>query len=194
MASIFLMHAYHDTVHVQLDDRWFHMPPGEPVEFERQFDADKVIEIYGPIYGLIEVPSTKTRTGIHIDVESGEEMAQAELQRRETSLLLEWVRIQQEDRVKNGAPPLPPSGRVKEIIEANHIDVKARFNLNILGFETVLADPEKVKLQQENAELRAKVAQSDSALAAILARLDVIEKGPAAATSGNKPQTTGKSN
>lgn len=159
----YVMHTGTEVIHLQLDDHWYHIPPNEPYEIEDgQFYVDKLLEIYQPVYGLINVPFEKTRTGLVINVDAAEVEANRVLGIIEDRLVVEYARAQMEDRVKAGKPVLPPAegSRVEQIIKKNKIDLRGRFNLNPVGTDSApYDDPEKAKLRAEAQLLRDQLAE-----------------------------------
>lgn len=189
MATAFVVHMYHPEgkesdfpLSVQLDDHWWHLVPGDVTEIESEFYAEKLVEIYGPIYGIIRIEPKRTRGGISYNIEAAEEAALADLARVEEILLTNWVRDQQDTRIALNLNALPPAGRVAEIIIKHKIDLKKKFNLDVMG-NSVLVDSEKEQLKRDNAQLREQIASNSSALDAIMARLTTME---AAATAPKK--------
>lgn len=150
----YIMHVYTPpnggTVRLQLDDHWFELPTGEPVEIESDFYANALLEHYGHIYGIVDVPYTKSRTGLVVDIEAAEAAARSYLKRSEEALLIKWVMGQKEERVRANLPVLPPTGRVEEIIRQNNIDLKARFGLVPVGMDAdSYVDAEKEELKRQ---------------------------------------------
>lgn len=198
MASVYLIHAYTPPsqppsfpLSLQLDDHWWHIPAFEPFEIDSVFYAEKLIEIYGPVYGIIPIPVLKTRTGTSFDIDAAEEAATVNLKQVEESLVLGWVREQQDTRIKNNLPALPPSGRVEEIIRIHHIDVKKKFNLDIAGAMT-LEDPDKLRLERENQDLRLQLARNSAALDEILAWKREMDPGSSSSVEPEPATKKGK--
>lgn len=145
----YLVHNYHpkDAKHIslQLDDKWFRMYPGEPIEIDTDsngrkldnpdFYAHHILTIYGSIYGIVEVPQRRDRTGIHLDIEMAMEMADAALLQNRHRLINLWAQEQMEGRVRHNLPVLPPSGFVEESIRELNIDVQAKFGFRPLGWD-----------------------------------------------------------
>lgn len=189
--SIYLMHAYKmpegQVLRLQLDDHWFSLPTGEPTEIlvddygkqvgNPEFYAQKLIETYGMNYGIIEVPTMKTRSGVQIDVDAAEDRARKQLAAVEEIMVVNWVRVQLEERVKEGKPVMPPVGRVEQVIRERNIDLKAKYGLSPVGFDfvpkgsaqTVTVAPDEATLKANAAmqagliELKLKVAGMEQA-------------------------------
>lgn len=133
---VYVMHAYHEPLSLMLDTHSWSAPSLEPVEVsEGDFYAQQLVNCYGPVYGLIIIPSVRTRTGISIDVEAAEVLAKAALKKSEDELLQRWVLRQQTERVKAGLPVLPPTGRVDEIIRNRGLNLQRVYNINPVGYE-----------------------------------------------------------
>lgn len=198
---VYLMHAYKmpddAPLRLQLDDHWFSLPTGEPTEIltddygkqvsNPEFYAMKLIETYGANYGIIEVPSVKTRSGVQIDADAGYVRAQQQLAAVEDMMVVNWVRVQLEERVKEGKPVMPPVGRVEQIIRERNIDLKAKYGLAPVGFDfvpkgqaqTVTMVPDEATLkanaamQAELIELKLRVAELTQTPAAVVAPSDI---------------------
>lgn len=168
--SHYLMHAYESPdgapLRLQLDDHWFTLPTGEPTEilsddYGKQvsnpaFYAQKLIETYGMNYGIIEVATEKTRTGLQIDADAGWARAKKQLAAVEDIMVVNWVRVQLEERVKEGKPVMPPVGRVEQIIRERNIDLKAKYGLSPVGFDFVPAgSKQEVVMVPDEATLKA---------------------------------------
>lgn len=179
----YIMHAYHDTIHLQLGDLWYHVPPLDPFLIEDgQFYIDKLLEIYGPVYGIIQIETEQTRTGVSINADAAEKLARAALDSAELSMLSAYINAQQTERLAHGLPPMPPSGRVDEIIRRRKIDLKAKYNLVIPGRDGFV-DTEKEALRSENQKLKAQVAGHEATLDTIMERLDAMEKAKSGSTT-----------
>lgn len=173
--AIFVIHSMPETQSFQLGDVWYHIPPNEPFEIEHgPFYASKLLEIYGPVYGVMEVPTVKDRTGIHIDVDLAIVNSQNYLKAVDKALLDAYVNEQRVERISKNLPAMPPAGRVAQIIKDRKIDLKAKYNIDIMGMD-VFVDHEKVQLKKENEALRNQVAGQDAQLQSIMARMDRME-------------------
>lgn len=171
--SHYLMHAYESPdgapLRLQLDDHWFTLPPGEPTEilvddYGKQvsnpaFYAQKLIETYGMNYGIIEVATERTRTGLQIDTDAGWARAKQQLAAVEDIMVVNWVRVQLEERVKEGKPVMPPVGRVEQVIRERNIDLKAKYGLSPVGFDFVpKGSAQQVTMVPDEATLKANAA------------------------------------
>lgn len=188
----YVLHVFGDSIiRMQLDDNRYYLPPGEPVEIpEGEFYATKLVEQYGPVYGLVHVTGARTKTGYSIDTDAAIKQAQARLKEVDTDLLMRWVRDQQDDRLKGGLPALPPTGRVEQIIRENKIDLKARFGFIPSGWEmdggpgvTSAKPVDQSELEDLRNQLKAKdarieelTAKSDADKAATDDRLRRLEE------------------
>lgn len=183
--AVFVMTGYempdNTPLRLQLDDHWFNLLPNEPLEIESPFYAAKLIEHYGPVYGIIEVPTERTRGGLSMDIDKAEDRARKTLYAAETLMVENWVRVQMEERVKEGKPVMPPVGRVEQIIKSRNIDLRAKYNLSVVGFDfTPAAASTNPELERENAELRQQLADAraassstDTKLAKLMAHMGV---------------------
>lgn len=161
---------------LQLDDHYFEFPTMEPVEVESDFYAEKLLEVYGHIYGIVNVPYSKGRTGISVDVESAQHAAKAHLKKTETEMLLAWVTQQKEDRVRQNLPVLPPTGRVEEIIRKGKINLQQRFGITPVGMDAAdYVDTEKVELKRQLAEAQARLADTNQRQNDLDARMKALE-------------------
>jgi hypothetical protein len=206
-----LMHAYesgpnHTThpgaLHIRLDDHRFIIPPNEPFEVESDYYAHHIMAIYGPIYGVIELPVTKTRTGVVIDPEAGLRDAQAALVAARWQAIFQYARIQMEDRVRSNLPTLPPTGFAEESVRILGVNLQARFGFSPLGWDTsgqqsgqqntpVLSQPplpapppsnfaEMEVLRDENRSIKSEMAQMKELLEALLEQTQAQTHDPKA--------------
>lgn len=189
--TVFVIHAYEPSdgsrmLRLNLGDEWWNLPTGEPVEIEQgEFFAEKLIETHGPVYGIVEAPSVKTRTGISIDPDACMVMARKALRAAEDNLLNKWVMEQRSDRVRANLPVLPPTGRVAEIVTNRQIDLKKTYGFQTVGEETASttdhsgqakAGSEDVEaLKRENEALRAEGTARDAMMSEIMGRLSKVE-------------------
>lgn len=186
MASQFVMHAGKEAIDLQLGDRWYHIDPLTPFEVDDgPFYVGKLIEIYGGMYGLMVLPVEKTRTGTHINIDQAEEDCKKFLREVDQNLLLAYVAEQQTERVARNLPVMPPTGRVAQIIKDRKVDLRAKYNLNVMGSEAFI-DPEKEKLRSENEQLRAQVAGHSALMETIMSRLMRVEDVAGIAPDDNK--------
>lgn len=181
----YVMHAYKTEddapLRINLGDTWYDLPTNEPVEItgpDADFMAQKLVELYGPVYGLIEVASHKTRSGTQIDIDAAEAQCKKALRAHEDLMLANWVRTQQEERLKINLPVLPPRGRVQQIIEERKIDLQAKYGFRPVGYDytpTPGATADNSALLAENAELKAKLAANDDRLTKLMAHMGVTD-------------------
>ena len=156
MASKYVIHAFEPPdasyLTLYLDDKVFRLPPNETVEIDRdsngraldtpEFYHFELIRQYGTLYGLVEVPAHKTRTGIVLDVDEAMEMAQAKLLMKRHRWINEWAADQLKTRVNKNLPVMAPSGFVAESIKMLNVDLQAQYNFKPVGWD-FRPDPKK---------------------------------------------------
>lgn len=180
MASQFILHTGPELITLILGDHHYRIAPDEPFEVEDgQFYTDKLLEIYGVQYGLIECVQAKSRTGITIDIEAELERAEKYLEDCEIHMLNEYVNGQRTERIAHNLPAIPPQGRVAEIIKARKVDLKKKYNIELLGTEGFV-DKEKEALIAENKALKSQIAGHTATLDTILARIGNLETAKSA--------------
>lgn len=187
-----LMHTYRpekaanqpEELHLQLDSHWFIIPPDEPFEVESDYYAFHLLQIYGPVYGIVELPVTKTRTGVTFDPDEGLRFAQVAMRRSMEEAVNQYARVQMEDRVRNNLPTLPPSGLAAQAIRQLKINLQQRYGFTPLGWnreengQAVMSDgmmqsvashqTDLVTLKSENADLKSQMAKMQETLEALL--------------------------
>lgn len=179
----YVMHGYRTEdgtpLRINLGDVWYTLPTNEPVEItgpDADFMAQKLIELYGPVYGIIEIASHKTRSGTSIDVDAAEVECKKALTAHEDLMLSNWVRTQQEERLKINMPVLPPRGRVKQIIEERGIDLQARYGFRPVGYDyTPTPAADNSALIAENTALKAQLAAQDSRTSKLMAHMGITD-------------------
>lgn len=148
----YLIHAYEPSdpaqpreVHFRMADYQFRIPPFEP--FDVDYDSNgrkiefadffhhKILEEYGPLYGFVNIPTEKTRTGLVFDTDAAIEHAQKTLKRNRIVRITEWVQDQMQNRVRQNLPVLAPTGFVSESIIILKINLSKRYKLNPIGWE-----------------------------------------------------------
>ena len=203
MAAKYLIHAYHtpganpmaDMITHNLDDKWFRIPPDEPFEVDKdsngrqldvpEFYAHVLLQQLGPIYGLVEVPATRTRTGITLDVDGALDKAKAQLVINRHRQINQWATEQLQDRVNKNLPVLPPTGFVAESIEILNIDLGKVYRIYPVGWtyrptEEMKADAKllaPIPLSSDTAEEVAVLKAENYTLAARLDKMQgLLEK------------------
>lgn len=154
------------TLMLQLDDHWYRIPPNEPFEVESDFYAMHILAIYGIIYGIVEIATTKTRTGISFDPDSALDDAKAYLVECQERMITQYARQQMEDRVKNNLPTLPPTGFVKDAIKARNVNLQQRYGFTPLGWDRageehssqIQPTSETLHLRAENDDLKSRLS------------------------------------
>ena len=198
MASKYVICAYDPPdasfLTLYLDDKVFRLTPNEPLEIDTdsngrrletaEFYAHMLVAQYGSLYGVTAVPSTKTRTGITLDVEHALELAQARLLTNRHQHIAAWAQEQLQTRVNKNLPVLPPTGFVEESIKLLNVDLEATYRIRPIGWDykpvgTGKADPNllsinttaQVDVAEELAMMQAENAEIKSQLAELLAEL-----------------------
>jgi hypothetical protein len=146
----FIYHSYEPAdgsgfITILLDDKVFQIPPHEPYEMTADsngrlldhpnFYMFQLLQVYGGIYGLVEVETERTRTGIDMNIEKAQRESQALLERNRWNHIEAWVNSQLNERVKDGKSVLPPSGFVEESIKYLNIDLEARYRIRPVGWD-----------------------------------------------------------
>ena len=93
--------------------KMWRLPFDVPTEFENEFMASKIIE-HCHYYGIVEVHSTRDRSGVHYDMEDAKRRAQQALDASIDACINDYILNQMTDRVRQNFPPLPPQGRALE--------------------------------------------------------------------------------
>src|SRR6185369_1449131 len=149
--SRYVIHAY-DTDHPegnqithQLDDHWFRIPPNEPFEVDYDSNGRKLdepgfykhvlLQQLGPIYGLVEVPMEKTRSGITLDVEGALAASKRQLLLNRHAHINACATEQLQERVRKNMPVLPPTGFVAESIILLNSDIGKTYRFFPVGWE-----------------------------------------------------------
>lgn len=188
MANKVLVHNYHNSdpsiefITILLDDKVFRIYPGEPFEVESDsngrrldnpdFYAHHIIATFGSIYGIVEVPVVRTRSGITFDVEAAIQLADAALLQNRHRHINLWAADQLTSRVRQNLPVLPPSGFVEESIKILNIDTQKKFGFKPIGWDWRPVDDKPIDsspatdtdLQVENTELKNRMARLEEAL------------------------------
>jgi hypothetical protein len=157
-------------------------PPAEPVELDT-FIADTVMQHMGDIYGFVEVPMTKTKTGVTWDVDKAIELATERLKKCERASVEFYVRQQLEDRIAAGKPALAPTGRALMIIKKHNINLRTEYGLSPVGWKDIGADVPNT----DNAQV------SDKALTALVSsqKLQIESQAEQIATQATQIETLG---
>lgn len=148
----YLLHAYEPSdpsqpreIHFRMADYQFRIPPFEP--FEMDYDSNgrkiehadffhhKILEEYGPLYGFVDIPTRRERTGVVFDIDAAVEHAEKTLKRNRIVRITEWVQDQMQNRVRQNLPVLAPTGFVSESLILLNINLSKRYKLNPVGWE-----------------------------------------------------------
>jgi hypothetical protein len=197
MASKYVIHAYHpddaEYLTLYLDDKVFRVYPEEALEIDvdsngrtletPEFYHHQLIAQYGGLYGLVDVPASKTRTGIVLDVDAALGSAKALLLVNRHRHINQWASDQIKTRVNKNLPVLAPTGFVAESIKLLDIDLRATYNIMPIGWDfkptghtkangaLLTVDPSIAEDQgEEIAELKAQNAALSSKLDEVLAK------------------------
>lgn len=173
-----LLHTDDETVFVRVDINSYILPPGEPVEIENDHHANIILE-QKVFHGIVEVPMTKTRSGINYDIESATASAKEALLAADDLVVAQYIRTQLEDRLGAGKPALAPQGRALKIIRRTQTDL-ADYGIMPVGWKqseapgrggkagrsAAFIDDKRPKSAREK-ELEEQLAESNRRLAAI---------------------------
>ena len=204
MASKYVICAYEPKdasyLTLYLDDKVFRFAPNEPLEIDTdsngrrldtpEFYAHMLVVQYGPLYGVTAVPSTKTRTGLTLDVEHALELAKARLLTNRHQQIAAWAQEQLQTRVNKNLPVLPPTGFVEESIRLLNVDLEATYRIRPIGWDykpapgASKANPDLLSLQlepqvdlvEELEVMKAENAEIKAQLAEVLAELRTSRK------------------
>lgn len=167
---MYLMHSGKEPIHDVVQGRLYTFIPNEPLKIADNFIGHAILRHKAPM-GLIEVPATEDRFGIHVDVAAGEKIAAQAQKRTRRAMVEQYIRTQREDRLRFNMPALPPHGTVAKIILEEGIK---------LPFVPVGGDvefPTEAQPQpQEAQQLAAQVAALQQQVAALTAALAGSEK------------------
>jgi hypothetical protein len=184
MPAKYVIHTYRPSnnpdaiLNLSMDDKWFRIPPDEPFEIETdsngrvletpEFYTAELLAQYGPIYGLVEIPAIRTRTGITLDVDSALAASSAALAQNRQRHINLWAAEQLTTRVSKNLPVLPPTGFVAESIRLLNVDLGATFNLRPVGWDyhpqsspasSALDQEDIVSLRAQNEELSKRLSR-----------------------------------
>lgn len=148
----YLMHAYSPSdpaqpaeIHFRMADYQFRIPPFEP--FEMDYDSNgrkiehadffhhKILEEYGPLYGFVDIPTRRERTGVVFDIDAAIDNATRTLKHNRLVRITEWVQDQMQNRVRQNLPVLAPTGFVAESLILLNINLSKRYKLHPVGWE-----------------------------------------------------------
>ena len=149
MATKYILHAYQpsdaDYLTLFLDDKVFRLPPNEPIEIDTdsngrtletpEYYHHQLLAQYGNLFGLVDVPVTKTRTGLQFDVERAQAQAEANLLVNRHRHINQWAADQIKTRVNKNLPVLAPTGFVAESVKLLDIDLRATYNIMPIGWD-----------------------------------------------------------
>lgn len=120
--SVIVYHKAGETVHDVMDGRLYSVPSGEPFEFASTFLGRKFIE-HKHWYGVVEVRTIRTRTGIEFDLADADARAEALLLQKDEEVIQAYVSTQYDDRLSQGKPALKPGGRAAIILQKHNINL-----------------------------------------------------------------------
>lgn len=155
-----LYHTDKEVIHDLNDGRLYTFPPQEPVEVEDDYIAKRILEHLW-YYGLVEVPTVRTRSGVAFDLESAQASADAALKAADKKMLQQYIDIQLEDRIRKNHVPLPPTGRHKYVIDKYKVDL-TKYGIKLIGPDNLDSvstldppmSPDVRILMSENKELK----------------------------------------
>jgi hypothetical protein len=120
---MYLMHVGREPVYDVIQDfGMITFPPGEPVEVKDDYVAKRIME-HKKIQGLVEVPVIKNKLGVSFDMETARKNAREALAYGQKALIDNYIKEQQ-GRIAQNFPVLPPSPVVQRIAEEQGIDFK----------------------------------------------------------------------
>lgn len=147
----YVIHAFESinpdekTIDFRMADYQFRIPPFEPFEIDvdsngrkvehADFFHYKILEEYGPLFGIINLPLTRTKSGIMFDVEGGIEAAKKQLHRNRLVRINEWVQDQMQNRVRQNLPVLAPTGFVADSLILLKVNVSKKYKLHPVGWD-----------------------------------------------------------
>jgi len=163
----YLMHVGKTAVHDMIQDLgMITFPPDEPVEVQDPFIAGRILE-HCKLYGMVEVPVIKSKSGISFDIETARKAAREALLVAQKKLIDNYIE-EQKGRIAQNYPVLPPSPVVQRIAEEQGIDFK-EYGLTPPGVKIVSKPNERIEelenmvkaLAEQNKLLLAKFEESN---------------------------------
>lgn len=106
------------------------IPYDDPTEFQNEHLAERIVH-HLQYYGMVEVHTVKSKTGVQFDMDDARKRAKANLAVSERQCVTEYVKTQLEDRVRHNLSPLPPEGRALQSC------IKGKVNLLKYGIRPV---------------------------------------------------------
>lgn len=152
-----LIHASPENAEVCIDGRGYIIPPNKawrvpeivctdhnnngPYEYRTPSEtlAKEIINKCW-MYGVVEVPVFEKENEFGIQYEydnkAAHELAKQALIKAEEQIVMNYVVIQRE-RMSNNLPAMPPTGRVKYVVDKRKIDLKRDYNIDPIGYGAV---------------------------------------------------------
>lgn len=129
--SVIVLQMSNETVHDVIDGRLYSVPHGEPFEFASTFIGRKFIE-HKHWWGVVEVRTTRTRSGISFEIEEAMERANQLLLQKDQEVIQNYINTQYDDRLAHGKPALKPGGRAAMIMAKHGINL-ASYGIRPVG-------------------------------------------------------------
>lgn len=158
-----LYHLSEGPITEKLGHIMYRIPPGEPTEIADDFHAEKLLERFAAPFGLVEVCVYKTADGTKYDLEKAHAEAVEGLAAGEEACIAKYIKVQLEDRIRVNFPPLPPVGRVAELIKKRNVDLGMYgirpFGMPLLEATADVSRAEFEALKRQNATLADKLSR-----------------------------------
>ena len=171
---MYLLHVGDEPIYDKLNDLPpFEIPPNKPFLIQDDWVAARVLE-HKNMEGLVQVPFETNEDGMPVyDLKEAKKLAREKLDKCETELVQRYVKIQQNDRISHGKPPMPPSAKIRKIIHDRNIDIAAMgINLSGSGFSL----PTKADTSEEVDKLRDQLTDTQKTVAQVMKQNEELIK------------------
>lgn len=164
MSQTFVLHMDDVTVSDRIDLQLIEIAPNKPYRFDDEFICEKFME-HKWYHGFVKVEQEfNDETGaFKLNLEKARAESKLRLENADDQMVQQYVRTQMEDRVAIGRPPLPPVGRVADIITRRKVDLAGTYGIHPVGWKgqtapvTAMTATHEALIQQQ-ADLIAKMA------------------------------------